>query len=149
MCKVWLCNFIVASCGQSLLNFPALLTLRMGISVARQHDHSNSKQVLNLQAGLRAAICCNFWGYLIPQKLPLSLLTLQPFISRLTALKIRLLRMENPAKNRPLAKVDFRPPTPPIPRGDPMPPPILGGECIQSPPELGDLGGIPGFMQEV
>jgi hypothetical protein len=30
--------------------------------------------------------------------------------------------------NRPLAKVDFRPPRPPI---------------------LGDLGGIPGFMQEV
>jgi hypothetical protein len=25
----------------------------------------------------------------------------------------------------------------------------LGGEYIQSPPELGDLGGIPGFMQEV
>ncbi len=40
---------------------------------------------------------------------------------------------------RPLAKVDFRPPSPPR----------LGGECIQSPPELGDLGGIPGFMQEV
>jgi hypothetical protein len=30
-----------------------------------------------------------------------------------------------------------------------MPPPILGGGYIQSPPELGDLGGIPGFMQEV
>jgi hypothetical protein len=44
-----------------------------------------------------------------------------------------------------------------------MPPPKLGGEYIQSPPELGsqcglgispsrapgvDLGGIPGFMQE-
>jgi hypothetical protein len=39
----------------------------------------------------------------------------------------------------PLAKVDFRPPSPPI----------LGGEYIQSPPEWGDLGGIPGFMQEV
>jgi hypothetical protein len=48
-----------------------------------------------------------------------------------------------------LQKSIFAPPTPPIPRGDPMPPPILGGECIQSPPELGDLGGIPGFMQEV
>jgi hypothetical protein len=38
-----------------------------------------------------------------------------------------------------LLAFDFRPPSPPI----------LGGECIQSPPELGDLGGIPGFMQEV
>jgi hypothetical protein len=28
-------------------------------------------------------------------------------------------------------------------------PPKLGGEYIQSPPELGDLRGIPGFMQEV
>ena len=43
------------------------------------------------------------------------------------------------AINRSLAKVDFRPPSPPT----------LGGEYIQSPPELGDLGGIPGFMQEV
>jgi len=41
--------------------------------------------------------------------------------------------------SRPLAKVDFRPPSPPI----------LGGTGIQSPPKLGDLGGIPGFMQEV
>ncbi|HEY9604376.1 MAG TPA: glycosyltransferase, partial [Allocoleopsis sp.] len=56
--------------------------------------------------------------------------------------------------NRPLAKVDFRPPSPPI----------LGGEYVQSPPELGsqcglgvspsrasgvDLGGFPGCMQEV
>jgi hypothetical protein len=28
-------------------------------------------------------------------------------------------------------------------------PPILGGEYIQSPPDLGDLGGIAGFMQEI
>ncbi len=56
--------------------------------------------------------------------------------------------------NRPLAQVDFRPPSPPT----------LGGTGIQSLPELGsqcglgvspsrapgvDLGGIPGFMQEV
>ena len=40
---------------------------------------------------------------------------------------------------RPLAKVELRPPSPPI----------LGGEYIQSPPELGDLGGIPAFRQEV
>jgi hypothetical protein len=37
---------------------------------------------------------------------------------------------------RPLAKVELRPP-------------ILGGEYIQSPPELADLRGIPAFMQEV
>ncbi len=40
---------------------------------------------------------------------------------------------------RPLAKADFRPPSPPN----------LGENTFQSPPELGDLGGIPGFMQEV
>ncbi len=40
------------------------------------------------------------------------------------------------------------PPPPPPPWG-PHAPPRLGGEGIQSPPELGDLGGIPGFMQEV
>ena len=27
--------------------------------------------------------------------------------------------------------------------------PNSGGTGVQSPPELGDLGGIPGFMQEV
>jgi hypothetical protein len=43
------------------------------------------------------------------------------------------------ALHRPLAKVDFRPPNPPS----------LGGTWIQSPPILVDLGGIPGFMQEV
>ncbi len=46
---------------------------------------------------------------------------------------------ENTLHIRPLAQVDFRPPNPPI----------LGGTWIQSPPILGDLGGIPGFMQEV
>jgi hypothetical protein len=43
------------------------------------------------------------------------------------------------ADNRPLAKVDFCPPSPPI----------LGGTGIKSPPNLGDLGGFPGFMQEI
>jgi hypothetical protein len=46
-------------------------------------------------------------------------------------------------------------PLPLIPKGDPKfpkegpMPPILGGEYIQSPPDLGDLGGIAGFMQEI
>jgi hypothetical protein len=39
--------------------------------------------------------------------------------------------------NRPLAKVELRPPIPPIPRGDPMPPPILGGEYIKVPQNWG------------
>jgi hypothetical protein len=58
-----------------------------------------------------------------------------------------------PIINRPLAKVQLRPPAP-----------NFGGEYLQSPPELGsqcglgvspsgapgvDLGGIPAFMQEV
>jgi hypothetical protein len=45
--------------------------------------------------------------------------------------------------NRPLAKVDFRPPRPPI----------LGSQCglgVSPSRATGvDLGGIPGFMQEV
>ena len=49
------------------------------------------------------------------------------------------LSLKQPYIIRPLAKVELRPPSPPI----------LGGECIQSPPGLGDLGGIPAFMQEV
>jgi hypothetical protein len=63
-----------------------------------------------------------------------------------------------------LLSFDFRPPTPPIPRGDPMPPQLWGEQESQSPPELGsqcglgvspsrasgmDLGGISGFLQEV
>ncbi len=37
------------------LNFPNLLTLRLGISVALRHDALANKQVLNLQAGLKTA----------------------------------------------------------------------------------------------
>ena len=47
---------------------------------------------------------------------------------------------------RPLAKVYFRPPTPPIPRGDPMPPPILGGTGILASP---NIGGCKGAFQDL
>lgn len=45
-------------------------------------------------------------------------------------------------------QIIFRPPTPPIPRGDPMPPNSEENR-IESPPTLGDLGGFIGFVQEV
>ncbi|HEY9603628.1 MAG TPA: hypothetical protein V6C85_18575, partial [Allocoleopsis sp.] len=49
-----------------------------------------------------------------------------------------ILECERYAHERLLLAVNFRPPSPPT----------LGGTGNQSPPELGDLGGIPGFMQE-
>ncbi|HEY9674742.1 MAG TPA: hypothetical protein V6D11_25105 [Waterburya sp.] len=48
-----------------------------------------------------------------------------------------------PARSRlptkPLARIRFSPPSPPI----------FWGEYIQNPPNLGDLGDIAGFIQEV
>ncbi len=44
---------------------------------------------------------------------------------------------------RPLAKVDLRPPTPPIPRGDPMPPQFWGEPNSKSP----NFGGFRGHSR--